>query len=37
MPVSIGPGDTALTRMPRPINSRANVRVIDRSAALVAE
>jgi hypothetical protein len=36
MPVSIGPGLTALTRTFRPSNSRARLRVIERSAALLA-
>jgi hypothetical protein len=35
--VSIVPGLTALTRMPRPFSSVAQVRAKDRSAALVAE
>jgi len=34
--VSIGPGLTALTRMPRGVSSRASERTIDRTAALVA-
>jgi hypothetical protein len=35
--VTIGPGATALTRMPRPASSAAVVRARERRAALVAE
>jgi hypothetical protein len=36
IPVSIGPGLTALTRIPRGNSSRANDRTIERTAALLA-
>ncbi len=34
--VSVGPGLTALTRMPRPFSSTVSVRASDRTAALLA-